>query len=290
MLGAIGSASGGVSAATASIIGGGDRLLAGTVSGVGTGGLIATLLFLAARDLPALLTADRDRPSPAVGTAATGASPGITGRFAHHVARQPEGLPPVSSPSGVAPQLHRPGATEDAAEDAAEDGVAADETDAAHPVGSGPATRVQETDTDELFDLLGTLIAKDDRAWAEQPERDKRGSADRAGLSSGSGAGGTGSYAGFGDEDWPASLAAILGEALPDPTLESGREPEPRDGTNPAGDQGPATIERPPEASRFCGSTERRNEPGCSARDHSGDVEHGLRDGHGRNRRRHRPR
>lgn len=155
MLGAIGSASGGVSAATASIIGGGERLLAGTVTGVGTGGLIATLLFLTTRDLPAPSDQDRDRTLAVRRGADGSATPlprGPTGRFAHHVVHHAETGPATVPTSAVRDEPIGP------------DG--GDET-----VGVGLTSRGKETEAGELFDLLGALITEDDRPWADQGQQ-----------------------------------------------------------------------------------------------------------------------
>lgn len=152
MLGAIGSASGGVSAATASIIGGGERLLAGTVTGVGTGGLIATLLFLASRELPAFNDGDRDGPAPSQPGADSGAarspSRGPTGRFAQYVVHQADPRAPLSDrTTGDVPQP--PDAER--------------ERDATPPTAEGRPDAQSATNAEELFEVLDGLLAEGER-------------------------------------------------------------------------------------------------------------------------------
>lgn len=88
VVGAIGAVSGGVSAAAASLIGGGDKLPAGIAVGAAAGAVVASALFWAVRDQGESQEPAGRAPSPASragGTRAEQAKRLLTaGRFDHH--------------------------------------------------------------------------------------------------------------------------------------------------------------------------------------------------------------
>ncbi len=89
VVGAIGAVSGGVSAAAASLIGGGDKLPAGIAVGAAAGAVIASALFWAVRDQGESQEPTGRAPSPASRAGQTRAEQDkrllTTGRFDHHV-------------------------------------------------------------------------------------------------------------------------------------------------------------------------------------------------------------